>query len=233
MTIKIDKNDIHISNHYLPTYMNFPNQKLSYETLLNQGVRRYLFHQTLRKESEDGLMKYSSLRDISISYHIPLKEFKINRSEIEDDVISFFSLLYISATDPIELQHFVENEALLFLYRLRSSGISPHQIPDFFWKNKKLRNLILLGTQPSPDPEYDEIFCINFEEALESFKPGELDIEDGKAKITTYQIYNLLSRDFHTKLLNNIEKFKDKISEQSAILQGLKDEFLFLTIPKE
>ena len=233
MAIQIDKNDIHVSNYYLPDYVKFPMQKISYETILNQAVRRYLFHQTLRKESEDGLIKYSSLRDISISYHIPLKEFKTNHSEIEDDVISFFSLLSISAIDPIKFQSFSESEALLFLYRLRASGISPHQIPTFFWKDKELRNQILLGTQLSSDPESPEIFCITFETALDFFKPGELDIEDGKAKITSYQIYSLLSRDFQSSLLHNIERFKDKLNDQYAILQGLSDELHFLTIPKE
>lgn len=230
--VKINKDDVKLTNHYLPTYSLFPENNIPYEVMLETAVRRALFLDKLTSESSGGFLAYSSLRDISLSYHIPLKRFQTNQKEIEEDEISFFSLYAVSLLDQESIVNFANHESLLLFYRLRVSGISPTEIPLFFWSDCSLRKKLLQGLTPSDNPKELEIFEISFETALFYFKPSELDIRNGKAKITTSLIYKLLANNFEERIIKTAEKFQSKIIEKTAILNCLKKDLKILTTPK-
>lgn len=209
---------------YIPTYSRAPKKELEYQDILARAENRYNFHRRLAFESKKRDLNYGDLRCLAIEFKIPFKTFTTNKLDITDDHFSFFSLMMVSLD---RKEGFIKDEARLFLYRLKASGLSSVEIPDKFWTDKELRTKIIAGGCT------EDVYRINFVDAFQYFDPTELNIQNGYAVLTIENIYDIVVHMFKERLMKKLKKFETSNEKNLPLIEALTSEFIAATKPKK
>jgi DNA primase large subunit len=216
-------------NHYTPTYARAPRLELSYDEVVDIAEQRHLFHERLSFESQQRHLDYRDLRTLSVIFGVPIKKLSSNSSQLRQDRVSFYCLLMVSLRNEEIKLRFVRNEGRLFLYRLRSAGISILQLTDYFWTDISLRDSLIAGYRPS---ETGGFFRLPFERGFDFFPPSQLAISEGFACLSQDDVYQIVSQMFTEKLKAHIEKQGDSIRRNGAALSAFSETFSKRIQPK-